>query len=105
MSDINIAQRSLGNNGITIPSLGVGTNKWGDASPDALAQTFERGVESGVAMYDTTEVYGFGKSETQVGAALRKSGKSVTLITKFAPYPTRLSSTSLLRALDASLAR
>jgi len=98
---------ALGKSGIAVPPLGVGTNKWGGAraSPDVLLQTFDRAVDVGLTLFDTAEIYQRGKSEQQLGDAHRRNTRPITLISKFAPYPTRLSAKSLLRALDATLAR
>lgn len=100
-------RRSLGRSGLFVPPLGIGTNKWGSngSSPDRFVQTFRHAVESGLSLFDTAEAYSSGQSERALGAAIAQSAHPVTVITKFAPYPTRWSAKTLLTALDASLAR
>jgi aryl-alcohol dehydrogenase-like predicted oxidoreductase len=97
----------LGRSGLFVPPLGIGTNKWGSngSSPDRFVQTFRHAVESGLSLFDTAEAYSSGQSERALGAAIAQSAHPVTVITKFAPYPTRWSAKTLLTALDASLAR
>jgi aryl-alcohol dehydrogenase-like predicted oxidoreductase len=50
-------------------------------------------------------VYGHGESEKILGWMARKSERSLTLATKFAPLPGRGGAAGLSRALDASLRR
>ncbi len=90
-----------------MPALGVGTNKWGTKgiTVKTLLETFSAAVETGLTLFDTAELYAGGKSEQTLGEAMKQDPRPITLITKFAPLPTRWSSRTLLNALDASLAR
>ena len=99
--------RPLGRSGLAVPALGVGTNKWGTKgiSVKQLFDTFSAAVETGVTLFDTAELYGRGESERTLGEAMKQDARPITLITKFAPLPTRWSSRTLLTALHASLAR
>jgi aryl-alcohol dehydrogenase-like predicted oxidoreductase len=105
---------SLGPNGPRIPPLGVGTWQWGDRlmwgygrsySDSDLEGGFEAALESGVALFDTAEVYGRGRSERLLGQFSRARGARIVLATKFMPFPWRLRRADLRRALLGSLQR
>jgi aryl-alcohol dehydrogenase-like predicted oxidoreductase len=97
--------------------LGLGTWAWGDSSVwgygkgyDAkdLRETYLAGLKAGIRFFDTAEVYGSGKSETFLGEYLKlKAGprKKIYIATKFAPWPWRVGTSQLLKALKASLQR
>jgi aryl-alcohol dehydrogenase-like predicted oxidoreductase len=94
--------RALGASGITVSSLGVGTNRWEYGKNDKqVLQVFQSSLDSGVNFFDTAEVYGFGKSERLVGECLRQNERTAVIASKFAPLPTR----KLSKALDGSLSR
>ena len=113
--------RTLAGSDVAIPSLGVGTWAWGDASTwgmgtydtgltrDSIRGAWEASVDAGVTLFDTAEVYGGGESERIIGALLaadpdRRS--RVVLATKFMPSPWKLHVTgALLTSLRASLDR
>jgi aryl-alcohol dehydrogenase-like predicted oxidoreductase len=105
-----VTQRSL-LDGI---DLGIGTWSWGDKSMwgygrhygDAdLKGAFDAAIASGLRLFDTAEIYGFGKSERLLGRFARDSGATVSIATKFFPYPWRAAPSQLLRALRRSLDR
>lgn len=101
-------QRLLGGSGLIVPALGVGTNKWGsirEKSSTAIFQTFQAYLDSGLAFFDTAEVYAGGNSERVLGSCMRRDTRPAFIASKFAPFPTRLSPHSLMDALDASLSR
>ncbi|WP_018110845.1 aldo/keto reductase [Thermus igniterrae] len=94
--------------------MGVGTWAWGDRlfwgygrgyREEDLKQAFRESLEAGVSLFDTAEFYGFGLSETLLGRFMAQSGARPYLVTKFFPYPWRLSRKSLLQALRGSLRR
>jgi len=96
--------RPLGRSGVRVPALGVGTNRWGRGrGADQLAPVFSAALDAGANLFDTAEVY-LG-SEKTIGACLRRDPRPALLVTKFAPYPTRLSARSFHKALEGSLAR
>jgi aryl-alcohol dehydrogenase-like predicted oxidoreductase len=102
-----IPLRALGRSGVRVPALGVGTNQWGarGKGAEALSPVFEAALDAGANLFDTAEIYQLGRSEKALGECMRKDGRPVFIVDKFAPYPTRFSAKSLLKALDASLAR
>jgi len=58
-----------------------------------------------VSFFDTAEVYTGGHSEEVLGRCCKEIGGGCTVASKFAPYPTRLVSSQLGRALEATLRR
>ncbi|GAA0376651.1 aldo/keto reductase [Micromonospora gifhornensis] len=64
-----------------------GSREWG-YGPDyerLAADIVRRAVELGVTVFDTAEVYGFGRSERILGAALAADRDKVTIATKIFP--------------------
>ena len=76
-----------------ISKIGLGTwqfgsREWGsgDRSADAVAQAIvARALELGVTLFDTAEIYGFGRSERILGRALGGNRDTVFLATKIFP--------------------
>ena len=100
-----IPLRSLGTSGLHVPALGVGTNRWGFRGKDAdqVIPVFRLALDAGANLFDTAEVY-IG-SEKAIGECKRRDPRPVFVMSKFAPYPTRLSSKSFHKALEGSLTR
>lgn len=108
--------RKLGNTGLAVSSLGLGTMYFGDMTPEeeafAILDTF---VEAGGNLIDTSDVYVGGQSEQIIGRWIASRPTDVTsqivLATKgrFGTGPSvndvGLSRRHLHRALDASLKR
>jgi len=101
------AERPLGRSGISVPALGVGTNRWStDASKQArFRDTFAAALDAGMGFFDTAEIYRFGRSETAIGQAARADGRPAIVASKFAPLPYRLSPAQFVSALDKTLKR
>jgi aryl-alcohol dehydrogenase-like predicted oxidoreductase len=100
-------ERLLGKSGVSVPALGVGTNRWNTGQPGQarLNETLAAAVDVGMGFVDTAEVYGFGRSELAVGLAARQDGRPVVLASKFAPLPARLTTAQFDSALDRTLKR
>jgi aryl-alcohol dehydrogenase-like predicted oxidoreductase len=98
--------RPLGRSGVSVSSLGVGTNRWrrGD-NDEAVQETYKALLDGGVDFVDTAEVYGFGKSERLIGECIATDGRRAIVASKFAPFIARTSPRHLMAALDASLDR
>jgi aryl-alcohol dehydrogenase-like predicted oxidoreductase len=65
-----------------------GSREWGygDQYADQTARTIvRRALELGVTLFDTAEIYGFGRSERILGKALGEDRESVFLATKLFP--------------------
>jgi diketogulonate reductase-like aldo/keto reductase len=91
--------------GERIPVLGQGT--WGlGEDPSTRAEelaTLRLGLDLGLTLVDTAEIYGQGSTEEFVGEAIEGRRDEVFLVTK-AP-PSRVTSHSVKEACDASLKR
>ena len=78
--------RILGKTGLEVSEIGMGC--WqlgGDFGPieDATSQAaLEAARDAGITFYDTADVYGGGRSETQVGHFLKGAGAGSVVATK-----------------------
>lgn len=91
--------------GETVPCLGQGTWNMGeraDRRADEIA-ALRAGVELGMTLVDTAEMYGDGATEELVGEALSGIRDDVFLVSK--AYPQNASRDRLERACEASLRR
>ena len=77
------------NNGMEIPRLGMGTwflgeNKQNDAKEKAALRA---GIDAGIRLIDTAEMYGDGKSEQLIGRAIKGYDRSkLFLVSKVYPH-------------------
>jgi aryl-alcohol dehydrogenase-like predicted oxidoreductase len=103
----------LGESGIMVPPVGVGTWQWGDRilwrygrqyGEDEIRGAYSAAKSAGALLFDSAEVYGMGKSERLLGM-LSRDDDSVLVATKFFPFPWRLRTDDLPRALRGSLRR
>lgn len=94
--------------------IGLGAWQWGDRVMWGYGQThtdkdiresFDASLNLGVRFVDTAEIYGSGYSERLLGQFLKDMDQPVLVATKFFPWPWRLTKTSVVRALRASLER
>ncbi|MGA1799066.1 aldo/keto reductase [Sphingomonas sp. 4RDLI-65] len=91
--------------GETVPALGQGTWTMGERAArraDEIA-ALRAGVELGMTLIDTAEMYGDGAAETLVGEALGPVLDSLFLVSK--AYPQNASRARLATACEASLKR
>ena len=92
-------------NGVQVPALGQGTWYLGD-STETYAREVEAlraGIEAGMTLIDTAEMYGNGRSEALVGEAIRPYDRSsLFLVSKVVPSNAR--GARLMKSLDQSLA-
>ena len=100
-------ERPLGRSGISVPALGVGTNRWNsDASDRArFRDTLATALDAGMGFFDTAEVYNHGRSEIALGEAARQDGRPVLLASKFAPFRHRVTAAQFTSALGKTLER
>jgi aryl-alcohol dehydrogenase-like predicted oxidoreductase len=76
--------RQLGRSGLTVSAVGLGCNNFGMRIDEAAsAEVVNQSLESGITFFDTAEMYGGGKSEEFLGAALGKRRDEVVVATKF----------------------
>jgi diketogulonate reductase-like aldo/keto reductase len=88
-----------------LPRLGLGTWHMGErpaARPREVA-ALRLGLDLGIRLIDTAEMYGEGAAEEIVGEAIRGRRDAVFLVSKF--YPHHASRRKLVAACRASLAR
>lgn len=104
-----------------VPALGLGTWAWGDEAvwgmggydpsltEDSIREAWNATLDAGVALIDTAEVYGDGRSESLIGRLLAEDPRrrdDVVIATKFMPLPWRQPLRRALRnALLASIDR
>jgi diketogulonate reductase-like aldo/keto reductase len=91
--------------GATVPALGQGTWKMGERGADRRreADALRLGLDLGLTLIDTAEMYAEGGAEEVVADAIAGRREEVFLVSKV--YPHNASRTKLPRALDASLKR
>lgn len=98
MKTISIADR-------TVCQLGQGTWNMGD-DPSAKSEeikTLRTGIDLGMRLIDTAEMYGNGRSELLVGEAIEKIREDVFLVSKV--LPSNASSEGVVKACENSLRR
>ena len=91
--------------GETVPALGQGTWHVGEdpARHDEEVAAIRLGIELGLTLIDTAEMYGNGGSEILVGEAIRGQRDKVFIVTKV--YPHHASRREMHRACNNSLQR
>jgi aryl-alcohol dehydrogenase-like predicted oxidoreductase len=106
----------LGQSDLTVAPLGIGAWAWGDSGfwgygkdygRQDVNEAFVAGLNAGVNLVDTAEVYGWGESERILGTLISttRSRERVVIATKFAPFVWRLTEQTVAPALHASLRR
>ena len=88
-----------------LPRLGLGTWHMGESAARRAAEVaaLRAGLDLGIGLVDTAEMYGEGGAEEVVGAALRGRGAAVQVVTKF--YPHHAGGRELRAACERSLER
>lgn len=105
--------RKLGASGIEVSPLGVGVWSWGEKywgygqsyGRQDISSAYKACLDAGLNFFDSAELYGRGTSERILGECSREDSRPIVIATKFAPFPNRFSSHTLMNALDASLDR
>ena len=90
-------------NGHAIPVLGQGTWELGEPSANRAAEiaTLRAGIELGLTLIDTAEMYGHGRSERLVGEAIHGLREHVYLVDKV--LPSNASHAGTVKACERSL--
>jgi diketogulonate reductase-like aldo/keto reductase len=98
--------RQISANGLLIPILGQGAWHIGDNNRSERDETaaVRRGIELGLNMIDTAEMYGDGKSETLIGKSLRGIRREEYLLVSKV-YPHNAGKDNIFASCDASLKR
>src|SRR3954463_16062568 len=91
--------------GKQVPALGLGTWNMGEKPVRAAAElaALRRGIDLGMTLIDTAEMYGEGDSEALVGEAIAGRREQVFLVSKV--YPHNASGAAMRKSCEASLRR
>ena len=91
--------------GLRIPALGQGTWRMGEDASRRAEETaaLRTGIDLGLTVIDTAEMYGEGETERFLGEALQGLRDRVFLVSK--AYPQNASRARLRKACEASLKR
>ena len=115
-------KRTFGDSGLVSSVIGfggwpMGRGQYGDFDDDEAIGAVHRSYDSGVTLFDTAAVYGWGYGEKLMGQAIKQFRKEIVLVTKggrewVRDNPDRTAATvsisdrnTLLRSIDESLAR
>jgi aryl-alcohol dehydrogenase-like predicted oxidoreductase len=80
--------RRLGPDGPALSVVGLGCNSFGNAiEADAATAVVHAALDAGITHFDTAEMYGGGRSEEMLGAALGRRRDEVVVATKVLPRP------------------
>ena len=91
--------------GETVPALGQGMWNIGNSAAQRQEEiaTIQRGIDLGITLLDTAEMYGEGLSESLVGEAIAGRRDRVFLVSKV--YPHNASRSAMRKSCEASLRR
>jgi diketogulonate reductase-like aldo/keto reductase len=91
--------------GESVPALGMGTWNIGDQRNTRAEEiaTIQRGIDLGLRLIDTAEMYGEGASERLIGEAIAGRRDGVFLVTKV--YPHNATRRGAIAACERSLTR
>jgi diketogulonate reductase-like aldo/keto reductase len=102
-----LEKRQLGRTGEKIPVIGMGTWEIGDAQigeGSALEiQALRKGIELGMTLIDTAEIYAYGGAERLVGEAVKGMRDEVFIATKVSPQ--HFGYEDVLSACESSIRR
>lgn len=104
--------RQLGNSGVKVSAIGLGTNQFGSKVDQAGVHEIIAGsLDLGINFIDTADVYQEGRSEETLGVALKGKWEQVVLATKVAmaagegPNDRGASRYHIMLGVEASLRR
>jgi diketogulonate reductase-like aldo/keto reductase len=101
-----LEQRELGRTREKIPILGMGTWEIGDVQHEGRAleiKALRRGLELGMTLIDTAEMYGYGNAEKLVGQVINGMRDGVFIVTKVSPE--HFGYNDILNSCEASIRR
>lgn len=75
--------RSLGQSGLIVSEIGLGTDNFGYRDDIDVAGVVDSAIEAGVTLFDTADVYGDGRAELALGKALGSKRKDVIVASKW----------------------
>jgi aryl-alcohol dehydrogenase-like predicted oxidoreductase len=104
--------RPLGNSGLKVSVVGLGTNDFGGRTDEAASQqVIDAAIDADINLFDTADVYSAGKSEEIIGRGIKGRRDAVVIATKFrspmgdGPNDRGGSRRYIRRAVEASLRR
>lgn len=104
--------RKLGNSGLKVSVIGLGTNNFGPRmDPQNSARVLHHAIDLGINCVDTSNSYGNGLSEEYIGRAIKGRRNDVILATKVyspiseGPNTRGASRLSIMREVEESLRR
>lgn len=77
--------RRLGGSGLSVAPIALGTmmfGAWGNPDAGECRRIVDRALDAGITLFDTADIYDFGRSEEILGDALRGRRDLVVLATK-----------------------
>jgi pyridoxine 4-dehydrogenase len=111
------AQAATASTSIQLPPMGLGAWAWGDSvfwkydpkEDDELHRVFDYAISqssSSPVLFDTAEIYGFGRSETLLGQFSKECApEKIQIASKFAALPWRSKAKDVVSACLASVDR
>jgi diketogulonate reductase-like aldo/keto reductase len=92
-------------NGVEVPALGQGTWNMGESAKEAKheIESLQAGIDLGMTLIDTAEMYADGGAEKIVGEAIKGRRDGLFLVSKV--YPWNASRSGTIEACERSLAR
>jgi aryl-alcohol dehydrogenase-like predicted oxidoreductase len=106
---------TLGRTDLETVPLGIGTWAWGDNlywtygkdyDASQIKSAYDAAIASGITLFDTAEVYGWGESERLIGQFVKPSDRpSLHIATKYMPLPWRIQAQVVHDAISQSLER
>ncbi len=99
-------KRSLGRTREKVPVIGMGTWEMGDVHNEGRVleiKALRRGIELGMTLIDTAEMYGNGNAEKLVGEAVKDIRDEVFIATKVSPQ--HFGHEDVLKACEGSIGR
>jgi aryl-alcohol dehydrogenase-like predicted oxidoreductase len=98
--------RKTGRSGLGVSVLGLGCNNFGmRIGADESRAVVTAALEAGITFFDTAQMYGGGKSEEFLGAALAGHRDDVVIATKFGRAEVGGSRSEIIRSCEGSLRR
>jgi aryl-alcohol dehydrogenase-like predicted oxidoreductase len=78
--------RAIGNSGLLVSVVGLGTNNFGMRNDVEAGPIVDKSIDVGINMFDTAASYGSGRSEQALGRALGNRRKDVIIATKWGSH-------------------